>query len=169
MADVTEKTVTEQVKHHAQTVADDTREKVEARIKGEAEAARDSVADQMHRHASAADAAAAEFDPNSMQAQAIEQVAARIDDLASQIRNTDIDRLAHSLSDAARRNPLLFVAGATLAGFAATRFLKARDPEPRYAHPSDDPWARDTVPPNSAPTIVGGNHVSADPTSRGAV
>lgn len=165
--------VASQVKEHARAVANEAREQVETRLRDQAEAARDGVAAQVRQHASAADAAAAKFDPNSVQAQAIEQVAARIDDLAHQIRTTDIDRLARSLGDAASRNPLLFVAGAALAGFAATRFLKARDPYPRDPYGrhdgSDDPWARDGVAAQHGPTIVGGNHASADPMSRGAI
>lgn len=149
--------VADQIKDHARSVAEDTREKIESRLKDKAESARDGVADEMRKHASAADAAAGEFDPNSVQAQAIEQIAARIDDLADQVRSTDIDRLAQSVGDAARRNPLLFVAGATLAGFAATRFLKARDPHPRESVRHEDPWSDETAD-QTGPTIVRGNH-----------
>jgi hypothetical protein len=152
-----DKSVTEHVKDHAQSVAEDAREKVGSRIKDEATAARDTVADEMHKHANAADAAASEFDDNSMQAKAIEQVANRIDDIADQVRATDINRLAQSLSDAARRNPLLFVAGAAMAGFAATRFLKARDPHPRGSFDHDDPWSAGRYPPEDRGVTVAGH------------
>lgn len=132
--------VAEKVKAHATDVAEDAKAKVSAKAKKEAEAARDAAAGEAQKAANAAEAAAAEFDPDSIQAQAMEHVAQRIDDLARHVRSTDIDRLARSVSDAARRNPLLFVAGAALAGFAATRFLKARSPHNgRFSH-ADDPW-----------------------------
>jgi hypothetical protein len=110
------------------------------KAKQKAEAARDMVSDETQTAVAAAHAAADEFDQDTFQARAIEQVASRIDDLAAQIRDTDIDRVARVVGDAVRRNPLMFVAGAAIAGFAATRFLKARDPYRRDHYPGDDPW-----------------------------
>lgn len=136
------KSVAASAKQKADDLARDVADSTEAKVKSEAEGARDAAASEVENVANAADAAANEFDPNSMQARAIEEVASRIDDLASQIRSTDIDRAARMVGDAARRNPLMFVAGAALAGFAATRFLKARDPYRRDSYgDGPDPWA----------------------------
>lgn len=134
--------VAEKVKQHATDLAEEAREKVAEKARTEAENLRDTAAEEARKAANAADAAAAEFDPSSMQAQAIEQIASRIEDIAAQIRSSDIDRVARTVRETAERNPIMFLAGAALAGFAVTRFLKARNPHAgsRYA-PADDPWA----------------------------
>ena len=81
-------------------------------------------------------------DAASPQAQALHHVADHIEDFAGQLRTTDLAKVADQATDIARRNPLLFVGGAVIAGFAAARFLKARDPKPAIAAHSADPWAR---------------------------
>lgn len=161
----TDKTMTERAsetaRDAAKDMADTARETVKDvandaadRAKVEAEVARDRTAEEVDKVASAAEAAAGEFDEGSMQARAIEEVARRVDDIAAQIRSTDIDRMARTLGDAARRNPLMFVAGAALAGFAATRFLKARDPAERYGAMRGDAW-------KSGPRDDWGGHIGS--------
>lgn len=161
----TNKSMTERAADTARTaardVADTARETVQdaaddatQRAKVEAEVARDRAAEEVGKVSNAAEAAANEFDDGSMQARAIEEVARRVDDIAAQIRSTDIDRLARTLGDAAQRNPLMFVAGAALAGFAVTRFLKARDPDRRSGGQGRDPWT-------SGPRDDWGGHVGA--------
>lgn len=130
------KEMADKARDTVQDVADDAAD----RAKVEAEVARDRAAEEVDKVANAAEAAAGEFDDRSMQARAIEEVARRVDDIAAHVRSTDIDRMARTLGDAARRHPLMFVAGAALAGFAATRFLKARDPAERYGAMRGDPW-----------------------------
>lgn len=142
----------------AKGMAEDAAQAAEAKAKRGAAKARDRAAEETQKAANAAEAAAGEFDAGSVQAQAIEHVARRIDDIADQLRTTDIDRMASMIGDAARKNPMLFVAGAALAGFAVTRFLKARDPQRSFAAAEgDDPWA--------APT----DRTQSNPTSRGPV
>ena len=135
---------TEQIKDKVARVAEDARDTLETKARTEAENARDKAAAEAQKAANAASAAANEFDPNSLQARAIEQVAMRIEELAADIRGADIDRMARTVRSAAERNPVLFVAGAALAGFALTRFLSARSPDRYGARSSYDPW--DTSP-----------------------
>ncbi|MEL6585117.1 MAG: hypothetical protein AAFY65_11435 [Pseudomonadota bacterium] len=107
-----------------------------------AEAARDHAADHVQSTADAANAAAGALHPGSIQAEAVQHVADRIEGLAQNLRTTDIRTSLNSVNTFARENPVLFVAGAALLGVAATRFLKARDPEGRPAPVgADDPWA----------------------------
>ncbi|MFP7673990.1 hypothetical protein ACG74X_11620 [Marivita sp. S0852] len=146
MAQNTEKKMTDQAMDAARDVADDVADAASAKAKVEAENVRDTAAEETEKVANAAHAASEEFDSGSMQAQAIEQVAKQVDHIANQIRNTDIDRFARSVGDAAQRNPLMFVAGAALAGFAVTRFLNARDPSPSRSMGHDDPWQTHTRP-----------------------
>lgn len=166
MTKTSEKTMAETAKERATEVAQDVSDAAADKTRREAEKARDMAAEETQKAADAAEAAAGEFDPGSMQAQAIEQVATRIDDLASQLRHTDVDRIARMVGDAARANPLMFVAGAALAGFAATRFLKARDPARARGHRADDPWNTGPDPYAAAP---GARFDDRDLTSRGAV
>ncbi|EBA11164.1 hypothetical protein [Roseobacter sp. CCS2] len=107
----------------------------------QADQIKDTATSKMQAAADSADAAARELDPASPQAQAVQQVADRIEDAAVKLRDADIGELAGQVTDMARRNPLLFIGGAAVAGFAAARFLKAREPRTMtYAH-STDPWS----------------------------
>lgn len=154
--------ITSKATQKASEVANDISDAAANRAKSEASVARDAAAEETEKVANAAHAAAGEFDNNSMQAQAIEGVARQVDDWADQIRATDVDRLAHMVADTARRNPLMFVAGAALAGFAATRFLKARNPDhmPRTENFSD-PWHSEPGPVGSASPVNSGLHEGA--------
>lgn len=134
----------------AQQVADETRQTVKRELRGHAEGVRDTAAAEAQKAANAAEAAAREFDTGTLQAQAASQVADALEQVAAQVRTTDIDRLARNVSGFARENPALFVGGAALLGLVATRFLKARDPHaaPRASArdidsraDQDDVWA----------------------------
>lgn len=141
MARTSQKSMTERMKDSATEAASDASNAAAEKARKEATAARDVAADETSKTADAAQAAADEFDAGSLQAKALEEVARQVDTLAQQIRNTDIDRVARRIGSAAQRNPLMFVAGAALAGFAATRFLKARDPERSTMRRFDSPYA----------------------------
>ena len=106
----------------------------------QADKAKDATANKVQQAANAADAAASHLDPASPQAEAMSQVAEHIEGFASQLRHADVREVASQATDMARRNPMLFIGGAALAGFAAARFLKARDPRP-YTGTDSDPWA----------------------------
>lgn len=136
MAQTVQKSVPEKAREKAGEAARDASDK----LRSEAKSARDAAARETRKAADAAQAAAEELDSGAIQAQAIEQVASRIDDLAAQIRGSNIDRMARVVGDTAQRNPLLFVAGAALAGFAATRFLTARDPARHANTDYGDAW-----------------------------
>jgi len=91
--------------------------------------------------ANAANAAGAEFEGDSLQARVAHQVAEQVEGVAAQLRSADLGSITRDVSQFARKNPALFVGGAALLGFAATRFLKARDPEPEeHASKAGNPW-----------------------------
>jgi len=106
-----------------------------------ADQAKFTAAEKVQQAANAADAAASEMDSASPQAQAVQQVAAHIEDVAMKLRTADVREVAEKVTDTARRNPLLFIGGAAIAGFAAARFLKARDPQMVAWDINDDPWS----------------------------
>jgi hypothetical protein len=107
----------------------------------QADTAKQAAADKVQQAANAAGAAASQLDSSSPQAQAVQHVAERIEDVAMKLRHADVRELAGQATDMARRNPMLFIGGAAVAGFAAARFLKARGPEPMTQSIGDDPWA----------------------------
>ncbi len=110
----------------------------------QADKAKHATASKVQQAADAADAAASQLDPASPQAEAMSQVAAHIEGFASQLRHADVREIASQATDMARRNPMLFIGGAAIAGFAVARILKARDPQP-VATSGEDPWT--TQPP----------------------
>jgi hypothetical protein len=54
-----------------------------------------------------------------------DSLAERIQGLAEYLDRADGERLVHDVQDMARRNPWAFAAAGLLAGFAASRFVKA--------------------------------------------
>ena len=127
-------------KDHIQDLGAQAKETATQEAVARADEAKNTAAYKVQQAANAADSAAGEFDPNSPQAQAINQVAERIEDVAAQLRTADVRDLADQATDFARKNPALFIGAAALAGFAAARFLKARAPE-SIARETTDPWA----------------------------
>lgn len=136
----------------AEDHAADLTRKVQATARAKAEehaqSLKDSAAAKAENTANAAKAAAAQFDPATLQAEAAQHVADRVDELAARIRHSDLETVASQVGDFARRNPLLFVGAAAAAGFAATRFLKAREPHATH-HDADDPWSA-----TERPTVI---------------
>lgn len=132
--------------------AKDAKTHVAQEMQDRAEDLRAKAADETQKAANAADAAAREFDAGTIQAQAAGQVADALEQVAAQVRTTDLDRLARNVSSFARENPAMFIGGAALLGLAATRFLKARSPQddaraaaPHHPesvapHSSEDVW-----------------------------
>ncbi|WP_342069831.1 hypothetical protein [Yoonia algicola] len=89
--------------------------------------------------------------PAAMQAQALRQLADQIVHMSEKLRTADVGQLVAKSSDVARRNPMLLVGGAAVAGFAIARFFKARDPETTAWDVNDDPWS-----PRRNPTTADG-------------
>ena len=142
--------LTQDVTTKARELGSDAKNAIRSEAGRAAETARDTAAEKAQNVANAAGAAASEFDVGSLQARAAQQVADQVEGLANKLRSSDLNTVTRDISDFARKNPALFIGGAALLGFAATRFLKARDPHHvDYGSNSDDPWA-------SAPQPSGG-------------
>lgn len=135
--------LTQTVKEHASDLGAQARTAAEREIAAQAEKAKHAAASQIEDAAKAADAAAAEFDPNSPQVQAVHRVADSIEEAALRLRGADINELTQRTTEFARRNPVLFLGGAAIAGFALARFMNARAPQPQRGLQSHaaDPWA----------------------------
>ena len=133
--------LTQDVKTKAHDLGRDAKNAVYAEAERAAAQARDHAAQKVTNAANAANAAGAQFEGDSLQARAAHQVADQVEGIAARLRSADLNTITRDVSQFARQNPALFVGGAALLGFAATRFLKARDPEPvDYASAAGDPW-----------------------------
>ncbi|SHH02355.1 hypothetical protein [Cognatishimia maritima] len=114
------------------------------KVRRTVDSAQSQTAAEVQATADAAQAASRSFEPGSMQAQATDFVAAQLADAAHRVRTVDLEETAAEVVGFARRNPLIFIGAAALAGFAATRFMKATAEEPaRLPAPMpQDPYTR---------------------------
>ncbi|MSU88879.1 hypothetical protein GE300_04480 [Rhodobacteraceae bacterium 2CG4] len=90
-----------------------------------AETAKNRTADEVSSVATALRRASDELRQGSPQERTFGQIAESLAELSDGIRDKDLRDLVHDASAIARRNPLAFLGGAALLGFAATRFAKA--------------------------------------------
>ncbi len=139
--------LTNDVKTKAQDLATDARDAAYAEADRAASKFTDRAADRVTNTANAADAAANEFADDSLQSRAARQIADQVEGIAQHLRTSDLGSITRDVSTFARNNPALFIGGAALLGFAATRFLKARDPHRiDYGSADSDPWRAQGVP-----------------------
>ncbi len=110
-----------QAKSAAQNVAQDV---VSAATK-QAETAKGAAADELSSVASALRTAAEEMRNGSPQERTFGQIAEGLADASEAVRNKDLGEMVQDVSAFARKNPLVFLGGAALIGFGATRFARA--------------------------------------------
>ncbi len=141
MTDQTRQSTAEKMRSKIEDTAENAAEKMRSEATDAADQVLDRAEDETRQAARAADAAADEFDSGTFQAQAARQVAAGLEHVAATIRDTDLRQTASQVTRFARDNPVVFLGGAALIGFAAARFMKSSKPRGRYAHDGDDPWS----------------------------
>ncbi|MEO1138184.1 MAG: hypothetical protein AAFW87_01900 [Pseudomonadota bacterium] len=125
----------EAMKDVKDTVADKAQEKaVQA-----GEQARDAVTHEGDQFADAAYAAASEFEDNDQINALLSHAGQAIEGLTAQLKEKQVTQIVDDVAVFAKRNLLLFLGGAALAGFAAARFLKAKPPQSRIEY--TDPWS----------------------------
>lgn len=107
------------------TAARDAAQDAAFAAKDHAETAKSSVADEVSGVASALRTAAEEMRSGSPQERTFGQIAEGLADASEAMRNKDLSEMVQDVSGFARKNPLVFLGGAALIGFAATRFAKA--------------------------------------------
>ena len=131
----------EDVKRSAERLGEDARgaaEQVGARAQEEAvhqaERAKAGAASEMSGIADALRTAAQEMRSGSPQERTFGQIAESLAGASDALRDRDLGEIAGDVSAFARRNPIGFLGGAALAGFAATRFAQASSkPRPERA------------------------------------
>lgn len=128
-------------KNRASDFAKDARDEMVDEARTHATAARDHTVETAETAAQAAEAASDEFGAESIQAAALDQIGAQINSVAERLRDKPVDEMVDDVAVFARRNPLLFLGGAALVGFAAARFFKAGDGTRGASGATDDPWS----------------------------
>ncbi|WP_299961001.1 hypothetical protein [uncultured Roseobacter sp.] len=126
----------------AKTAARDVAQNAASAAKNQAASAKSSVADEMSGVASALRTAAEEMRSGSPQERTFGQIAEGLADASEAMRNKDLSEMVQDVSAFARKNPLVFLGGAALIGFAATRFAKAsstQDPQIMLGSPGTEP------------------------------
>lgn len=92
-----------------------------------AQSAKASVADEVSDVASALRTAADEMRRGSPQERTFAQLADGLADASEVLRDKDLGTLTRDVTRLARENPMAFLGGAALVGFAAARFAKASE------------------------------------------
>ncbi len=123
---------TDKAKTTASNLADQAKDTADSAVKSatqaattQANAAKSSVADEVSGVASALRTAAAEMRSGSPQERTFGQIAEGLADASDALRDKDLNTMVQDVTRFARNNPLAFLGGAALIGFAATRFAKA--------------------------------------------
>lgn len=140
MTDPTSQSTADKMRSKIEDAATDASRTLGREAKDVAENVKDRAEDETRRVASAADAAAGEFKSGSLQEQAAQHVATSLEQVAVMIRDADLRQTARQVSQFARENPLVFLGGAALVGFAAARFMKSSGRR-NVARSLDDPWS----------------------------
>ena len=155
----TNSTTKDDIKRNAKDVAADSADALKSgvqdvtqKVTNEAtqygDQAKDAAADEVKGVASALRTAANEMRSGSPQERTISQIAGGLADVSDSMRDKDLGEMVGTVTDFARRNPLAFLGGAALVGFAASRFAKASSDQTRPSdlyHQSRDQTA-DTTP-----------------------
>lgn len=148
------------VAEDARNVARQASERVRDEAYQQGDRAKEGVASEISGIADALRKAAGDMRSGSPQERTIGQLAGTLADASDAIRDRDLGEISSELSRFARRNPLAFLGGAALAGFAATRFAKASSNAPRGGYSGysgagethgGEPYARQG---SSAPTAT---------------
>lgn len=105
--------------------------KVSSEVSGAADKARSGAAQEVKQIADALHTAAGELHEGSSQRRMFDKLAENVDHMSRAMNDKNLGDMMSDLNDLARRNPMLFLSGAALAGFAATRLATASSPDKR--------------------------------------
>lgn len=140
----------------ARQTASDAVEGATRATASQAESAKSSAADEVSNVASALRTAATEMRKGSPQERTFGQIAEGLADASDALREKDLSTMVEDVTRFARTNPLVFLGGAAIVGFAATRFAKAsREPETGEFNPDVASTPSPTTPPRTAAMSTG--------------
>lgn len=122
--------------------AAETTQAAKAEATRRAEGAKSTFADEISGVASAFRSASGEFGDSSFQKKTFDQIASGLNEASDALRRKDFGEIVSDVNAFARRNPMAFLGGAVLLGFAASRFAKASaeaEHSPETSLPSGTP------------------------------
>ena len=96
-----------------------------AEVKSQANDAKTNAANDVKDVATALRKASEDLRGGSAQERTLGQIASTLADASDALRNKDLGEILQAASRVARDNPMLFLGGAALLGFAASRYAKA--------------------------------------------
>lgn len=121
----TAKTAAQSLREDAENKARELGEAVADKARSQVESAKDGVAEEISSVSRALRHASDELRDGSPQERTFGYMAGTLADLADTVRGKDLGEVVGDLSDFARRNPVAFLGGAALLGFAGVRMAKA--------------------------------------------
>ncbi len=121
----TAKSATEDLRRGAEATVRDVSDTVVGEAQTRADAAKEGVADEISSVSRALRKASEELRGGSPQERTFGAAASSMADFADTVRDKDLGEMVDELGDFARRNPVAFLGGAALLGFAGVRMAKA--------------------------------------------
>lgn len=123
--------VTEQAKERVQEVTEQAKSQTRDKLRSQINERSSQVGDQTASAAKAVRRGSEQLraEGNDRAADVIDAVADRGDRLGAYLRQADGDRILRDIEDFARKQPWLMVGGSAVAGFLASRFMKATSRE----------------------------------------
>jgi ElaB/YqjD/DUF883 family membrane-anchored ribosome-binding protein len=114
-------------------------------VRHRADDARSDVADEVNDVAKALRRASDELRGGSAQERTLGQISSSLADASDAIRDKDLGEMVQMASKLARENPVLFIGGAALLGFAVSRYAKASGTHDAQAKPGPSQTERAQV------------------------
>ncbi|KZY36136.1 hypothetical protein A3731_16155 [Roseovarius sp. HI0049] len=114
-----------ELRDKVQSEARDLRDAAAEKVQEKGEQSRDAVADEVGDVGRALRSASDELRKGSPQEQMFASAADAMADFSDSMRGRDLGQMLHEVNDFGRRNPIGFLGGAALLGFAGMRLAKA--------------------------------------------
>lgn len=125
--------------HDLKDAAQSGLEDVKSAAADKTEAVKGQTADEIARTARGLEAAADEMDGSPLQQDLLREAADGLKHIAEAVEGKSIGAMVGDLSAFGRQNPLAYLGGAALAGFALARFARASSPEGTGGHAAAAP------------------------------
>jgi flagellar biosynthesis/type III secretory pathway protein FliH len=116
-------TASEKARKKAKNLAQTAKDKARSKL----EEVRERASERVETAAEAVDAAREKLPDGALEERALDRVASAIRDVSEAISDTRLEGVIADVEAFARRNPLLFAAGAAALGFAVARTAKASE------------------------------------------
>ncbi len=115
--------------HDLRDAAQSSLEDVKLAAADKTDVLKGQTADEIDRTARGLEAAADELEGSPLQQDLLREAADGLKQIARAVQGKSIGAMAGELSEFGRQNPLAYLGGAALAGFALARFARASSPE----------------------------------------